>query len=57
MKHTNGKRPATYTSLPGSETTFTEVLSAGASFKYLIRAVYEDGGESPISGFPEVKTP
>lgn len=53
----NGKRPATYTSVPGSETTFTEVLSAGASFKYLIRAVYEDGGESPISGFPEVKVP
>ncbi|MEZ5173633.1 MAG: hypothetical protein R2850_09040 [Bacteroidia bacterium] len=52
----DGKRPSVLTSPAGSENSFSEVLLPGKSrYKYLIKAIYSDGGESPIMNAGEVE--
>jgi hypothetical protein len=45
----DGKRPSVLTSPAGNATTFSEILLPGkVQYRYLLKAVYADGGESPL---------
>lgn len=45
----DGKRPSVLTSPAGNLTSFSEVLLPGkTNYQYLIKAIYKDGGESPL---------
>jgi hypothetical protein len=51
----DGKRPGALTSPPGNVNTFTETLLSGKSrYHYLIKAIYSDGGESPMMNAGEI---
>jgi hypothetical protein len=52
----NSKRPSVLTSAAGNATTFSEVLLPGkAQYRYLIKAIYADGGESSIMNAGEIE--
>lgn len=52
----NGKRPEVLTSPSGSTPYFSEILlPQNAKYKYLIKAIYSDGGESPMMRAGEVE--
>ena len=51
----DSKRPSVLTSPAGNATTFSEVLLPGkAHYRYLIKAIYADGGESPMMNAGEI---
>jgi len=52
----SGKRPASLTSVEGNLISFSDSSMTGkGTYRYMIRAIYEDGGESPFLNFQEVE--
>lgn len=51
----DGKRPVSLTSVDGMLPVFYDSSLVGkGSYRYMIKAIYKDGGESPITAFEEV---
>lgn len=52
----SGKRLASLTSVEGNLISFSDSSMTGkGTYRYMIRAIYEDGGESPFLNFQEVE--
>lgn len=52
----SGKRPSSLTSVEGNLTNFSDTSMTGkGTYRYMIRAIYADGGESPFLNFLEVE--
>jgi hypothetical protein len=52
----SGKRPSSLISVEGNLTNFSDTSMTGkGTYRYMIRAIYADGGESPFLYFQEVE--
>jgi fibronectin type 3 domain-containing protein len=52
----SGKRPLSLTSVEGNLNRFSDTSMTGkGTYRYMIRAIYADGGESPFLNFQEME--